>query len=438
MHTLHQLESGQLKGTKTLKLSCGLTHLPQETRTLAQTLEVLDLSGNQLTALPDWMAELTNLRILFCSNNPFTTFPAVLGQCPKLEMIGFKACRLTTVPEGALPPSLRWLTLTDNQITQLPASIGQCTRLQKCLLAGNRLTRLPAEMAQCQHLELLRISANHLTALPDWLFSLPRLSWLAFAGNPCQNAQPLQEHLLEISWENLTLEEQVGEGASGIITKALWHRQAEDQQPQQVAVKVFKGEVTSDGFPQDERQACMAAGDHPNLVQVLGKITQHPAQKQGLVFRLIPQGYRNLGGSPSFETCTRDVFAAGTAFSLQEVLKITSGIAAAAAHLHARHLLHGDLYAHNTLVDDTGHALFGDFGAATLYKNLSTEQAAHLERIEVRAFGYLLEDLLTHLAPAEVSQAQALFQLQQACLQPEPLARPGFATISAVLGALAG
>jgi Leucine-rich repeat (LRR) protein len=50
--------------------------------------------------------------------------PEVLGACPALEMIGFKGCRIHTVPAAALPPTLRWLILTDNRIEALPATIG--------------------------------------------------------------------------------------------------------------------------------------------------------------------------------------------------------------------------------------------------------------------------------------------------------------------------
>ncbi|WP_066615903.1 leucine-rich repeat-containing protein kinase family protein [Rufibacter roseus] len=435
MHTLHQLQSGQLSGTKTLKLSCGLTKLPEEILELADTLELLDVSGNQLTDLPEWFVQLKKLKIAFFSNNNFVEFPAVLGKCPALEMIGFKACKIRTIPEGAIPLNTRWLILTDNQIEALPTSIGKCSRIQKLMLAGNKLKMLPAEMANCQNLELLRISANQIEQFPQWLLSLPRLSWLAFSGNPCSAPTELKEDLVEINWADLELEEQLGEGASGVISKARWIKSVSEKLTQEVAVKIFKGEVTSDGLPQDEMQASLAAGAHPNLVQALGKISQHPEQKQGLVFELIPAGYLNLGGSPSFETCTRDTFPIGTTFSLKEVISISAGIASAAAHLHARCIMHGDLYAHNTLINDAGHSLFGDFGAATIYRTTTSAQAAALERIEVRAFGYFLDDLLTHLAPEEELYAavSALQQLRQDCLQTETLCRPDFATVSTSL-----
>lgn len=92
--TLEQLRAGQLAGTRHLKLACGLSEFPREIFDLADTLEVLDLSGNALTTLPDDLPRLARLRILFASDNPFTELPEVLGQCSQLSMVGFKANRI--------------------------------------------------------------------------------------------------------------------------------------------------------------------------------------------------------------------------------------------------------------------------------------------------------------------------------------------------------
>ncbi|WP_114777471.1 leucine-rich repeat-containing protein kinase family protein [Botryobacter ruber] len=431
MQTLQQLKAGQLAGAKRLKLACGLTEFPREILELHETLEVLDLSGNHLTHLPEDFAQLQHLKIAFFSDNDFTEFPAVLGKCPNLEMVGFKACRIRQIPAEAFPLQLRWLIVTNNQIAEIPASIGKCARLQKLMLAGNNLTHLPSELANCLNLQLLRISANKLEQLPDWLFTMPLLSWLAFGGNPC--VKPVQENcdLAEINWRDLAVEQQLGEGASGLIAKAHWHSSNRGSKPKQVAVKVFKGKVTSDGLPADEMTACMAAGTHANLVQVLGKVANHPEQKQALVLELIPPAFRNLGGPPSFETCTRDTFPPGTSFSVTEISTIALGIAAAAAHLHARGIMHGDLYAHNILVNETAHPLLGDFGAATAYEAADPEKRAALERLEVRAFGCLLEDLLGYVAPADSSHPclPALTRLKQACMHLHVKQRPGFAVI---------
>ena len=80
MDTLAKLRAGQLKGLKRLDLACGLTEFPDEIFQLADSLEILNLSGNALSRLPDDLPRLTRLRILFCSDNHFTALPECLGR----------------------------------------------------------------------------------------------------------------------------------------------------------------------------------------------------------------------------------------------------------------------------------------------------------------------------------------------------------------------
>ena len=434
MNTLEQLRSGALAGSRRLSLSCGLRTFPPEIFELADTLEVLDLSGNALTALPDDLARLHQLRIIFCSNNQFTELPAVLGQCQQLGMIGFRANRIRAVPAAALPTSLRWLVLTDNQLSELPPDIGRCTRLQKLMLAGNRLQALPAEMAGCSRLELLRIAANRFASLPDWLLRLPRLSWLAFAGNPMsETAARTAMPMARIGWRSLQMQHQLGEGASGVIHQAVWLGGA----PQPVAVKLFKGAMTSDGFAQSEMAACISAGAHPNLIAVHGQIADHPADVCGLVMALVEPHFRNLAGPPSLASCTRDVYEAGTAFTLGAVIRLATGVASAARQLHERGISHGDLYAHNILHSEAGDALLGDFGAASFFAPGDVPLALALQRLEVRAFSCLLEELLARCSPPPLVQEaperqaarQMLADLQAACAQDNTSARPLFSDI---------
>lgn len=434
--TLAQLRTGQLAGTRRLKLACGLTDFPREIFELADTLEELDLSGNQLTALPDDLPRLKHLRVLFCSNNPFTELPAVLGRCSQLRMVGFKANQIRHVPSAALAPSLRWLILTDNQVPELPASIGQCTHMQKLMLAGNRLTSLPPALAQCLQLELLRISANQLTALPGWLLALPRLAWLACAGNPFNTpaANAPGAASTDINWSSLTLAHTMGEGASGIIHAADWHHQGTVQP---VAVKLFKGAVTSDGLPDHEMAAALHAGPHPHLIGALGRLSGHPDGQQGIVMARVAPHFITLAGPPSFASCTRDVYADGTAFDAATVVGIAHSIASAAHHLHTRQLMHGDLYGHNILMHGT-HALLGDFGAASFNRSHDPAQARSLQRIEVRAFGYLLQELLTHSPELSLADTvgATLHALCADCLNESVEARPLFAAIEQTLAGL--
>ncbi|WP_233516377.1 leucine-rich repeat-containing protein kinase family protein [Janthinobacterium sp. BJB426] len=422
MHTLEQLRAGQLAGLRRLKLSCGLTDFPHDIFDLADSLEILDLSGNALSALPDDLPRLHKLRIIFCSDNLFTTLPTVLGSCPALEMIGFKANRIDHVPAAALPSRLRWLTLTDNAIAVLPDELGMCSELQKLMLAGNCLDSLPASLANCRRLELVRIAANRFTALPECLLSLPRLSWLAYAGNPFTQARELAAlagvAAAGMAWQRLELAQQLGEGASGVIYRARLDGVDE------VAVKVFKGAMTSDGLPRSEMAACVGAGAHPGLIPILGTLDAHPQGALGLVMPLIDTAFRNLAGPPSLESCTRDVYADGACFDPAQALAIAHGIASAVCQLHARGIVHGDLYAHNILHADAGACLLGDFGAASMFAPGSA-QGDLLQGIEARAFGVLLGELIAHSA----TPLPALQVMMEACLQEEVLRRPTFDVI---------
>ena len=435
MNTLARLRAGQLAGTQRLQLACGLQEFPQEIFELADSLEILDLSGNALSKLPHDLARLKKLRVLFCSDNAFTELPAVLGRCPQLTMIGFKANRIERIAPGALPPALRWLILTDNRLTELPPEIGDCAQLQKLMLAGNQLRALPPALCQCRRLELLRMSANHLAELPDWLGQFPRLAWLAYAGNPFCASQEAStsssQAMPTVAWHTLSLEKILGEGASGVIHQALMQSQTGTEA---VAVKIFKGDVTSDGLPQCEMAACLHADTHPNLVPVLGVVAEHPQGKSALVMALIDPAFVNLAGPPSLDSCTRDVYPAHTAFELATALRLALGIASAARHLHARGLMHGDLYGHNILHNRAGAAFLGDFGAASFLPLQDPPQTLALQRLEVRAFGCLLEELLAH-SPGHPDSAthQALAQLKTACLNEAPAQRPLFNAIEQTL-----
>ena len=82
--TLTHLRTGKLAGTTRLDLSCGLTEFPREIFDLADSLEVLNLTGNHLSDLPDDLPRLKKLRILFCSENDFRYVPPVLAECAGL------------------------------------------------------------------------------------------------------------------------------------------------------------------------------------------------------------------------------------------------------------------------------------------------------------------------------------------------------------------
>lgn len=396
MHTLSQLKSGELAGIRRLQLSDNLTSFPLEILSLADSLEILDLSNNQLSSLPKELAQLTKLKIIFASNNCFTTLPEVLGDCPNLEMVGFKSNQINQVPADSLPAKLRWLILTDNRIEVLPDTLGERPRLQKLALAGNKLVSLPLTMAKLHNLELVRISANLLTECPTQLLNLPKLAWFAFSGNPFSRSELKIDSVPCVPKSSYTLQNVLGQGASGVISKATWTQNPAslpDLFPDEVAVKVFKGAVTSDGYPEDELQACLKSGGHPNLVKSLAQVNEDGYL--ALIMELIPETFNNLGLPPSLDSCTRDTFPGDFQLDIKQIDKIVSQMEDVFEHLHSNQACHGDLYAHNTLFDDNANIIFGDFGAASMYHMLSAEEQSLIKKIERRALNHFIDDLLS-------------------------------------------
>ena len=82
---------------------------------------------------------------------------------------------------------------------------------------------------------------------------MPRLTWLAVAGNPCFAPAPPRGSLQQVAYADLSLGDKVGEGTSGVVYKADWKGQS-------VAVKLYKAELSSDGRSIDEVLASFGLG----------------------------------------------------------------------------------------------------------------------------------------------------------------------------------
>lgn len=400
-----------------------LTEIPANIFEL-KNLELINLGGNKLTNLPDEIKKLTKLKTLFFANNLFESIPLVVGELKHLFMLSFKGNKLSAIDPRSLSPSIQWLILTDNEIKTLPTSIGQLTKLRKLMLSGNLLTALPDEMKNCRDLELIRLSSNRFESVPAWLYELPKLAWLAMSGNPMTTKGASLSTASPIPYSDFNILEKLGEGTSGIVSKAAWKAKGID-----VALKIFKSLSTSDGSPKEEMRASLHIGKHPNMPEIFGSVTDDT--RFGLVLSLVPKSYKSLGKPPSFTTVTRDNYSEGTVFLLHEVLSVLRGIASACAQLHQRGLSHGDIYAHNILYEKGGNlpVLLCDFGAATFYDK---QAGMIIEPLEVRAWGILASELLALTdvnSSALTNERSVLERLKSQCLRDRPQERPSFSDI---------
>lgn len=381
----------------------GLRTLPDALLRHRKSIEFLDLSGNELSELPNWLAELQRLRVLFASYNLFTSFPTALRSVSSLTMVGMRNNQIEIISDNAFPRDLRWLTLTNNRLRELPTSIGELASLQKLLLAGNELSTLPESITACQRLELLRLSANAFSEIPTPIFKLESLAWIALGGNPWL---PLPSQISRqvsgpsskretIDWRALSIQEELGRGASGITYRAL---QSTGDKLREVAVKVFTSPVSSDGSARDEIEGALAIGKHPSLLTPHAEFTNHPDGKMGLVYPLLDKSFTPLAAPPTFETISRDDYSRQNRITTEQARLYRTALQSAVAHLNQQKILHGDLYGHNTLINDSS-AMLSDFGASFFYGHLKEAEQEALQTIEARALATILAEI-THLSRA--------------------------------------
>lgn len=353
-------------------------------------------------------------------------------------MLSFKSNKLESLCEECLAPSVGWLILTDNRLRSLPESLGRLSGLRKLMLANNRLDRLPESLAACRELELIRLSRNNLANFPDWIFTLPKLSWLALSGNPASDtsAKIVQN---SIHSSDIGIGPVIGQGASGFVHKVdtistpLAYDTARFDG---LAVKLFKGDCSSDGHPSDEVHVSGLVGSGcAHILPVLGCIAEAKpttSMTYGLIFPQIPAHCGVLALPPSFASVSRDVYRDGTAFTLQQGLQILGGLATAGEYLHRIGVMHGDLYGHNIHVHDDGKPILVDFGAATAYGEFTDPLSWNkYQALDVRAFGCLVEEVTERIF--HVSIPLELADLRDRCLSTNPAERPGFETIKTVI-----
>ncbi|XP_060811506.1 PH domain leucine-rich repeat-containing protein phosphatase 2 isoform X2 [Bombus pascuorum] len=171
-------------------------------------LEHLDVSYNNLDALPEWIPDLPLLRALFASHNALTALPdRLLTQPSRLEVLHLPHNRLQALPPPRKPLNIVHLTLQDNALTALPTSFFANTEKMKVLnLSNNRLSELPhlGEGNKNRHtnhnLEKLYLTANCLTDTAlDTLAKLTSLRVLHIAYNTLDT---LPESCI-VSWADL-------------------------------------------------------------------------------------------------------------------------------------------------------------------------------------------------------------------------------------------
>ena len=101
----------------------------------------LDLSGQQLTTIPDSILSRTDITALNVSNNQLTNLPSSISKLTNLEVLNVENNRLVSFPpEISQLTKLREIHANNNRITSLPTELGNMTWLQSLDISGNNIS----------------------------------------------------------------------------------------------------------------------------------------------------------------------------------------------------------------------------------------------------------------------------------------------------------
>jgi internalin A len=148
-------------------------------------LQTLYLDSNQISVIPDAIAQCPALQSLYLNSNQISVIPDAIAQCPALQTL-LPPTRIKSASFPMRSPSARpcnRLDLDSNQISVIPDAIAQCPALQTLDLDSNQISVIPDAIAQCPALQTLNLNSNQISVIPDAIAQCPALQTLYLNSN---------------------------------------------------------------------------------------------------------------------------------------------------------------------------------------------------------------------------------------------------------------
>jgi LRR-repeat protein 1 len=190
LSSLQPLSSKQISGPKRKLLVTKRGDYPVK-EGFPQTLNTVRIIGIRLARIDSRLVKLVNLTELDMSGNEITSLPESMDACPSLTQINLADNQINIVPRGfctgLMSKSLKLLNLTGNKLTLLPNYFCQLRGLVTLNLDKNQLTLLPPSIGKLRLLKHFSAADNMLKILPG-SFTQLRLDNLELSSNPLDGA----------------------------------------------------------------------------------------------------------------------------------------------------------------------------------------------------------------------------------------------------------
>lgn len=167
--------------------NCGFTAVPPS----LQNLKSLNISRNQISDYSN-LSTIPNLEELKISGNQLTAIPSVIGNLTKLKTLDASNNSLTQFASLSNLAQLEWLSLENNALQNVPSEIQNLQKLIHLNLGRNLLTTGFSTISALSKLEQLWLDHNQISgSFPTEILSSPHLMSLSVQSNTISGSIPL-------------------------------------------------------------------------------------------------------------------------------------------------------------------------------------------------------------------------------------------------------
>jgi Leucine-rich repeat (LRR) protein len=164
-----------------------LSDVPTEVFVYERTLETLFCQSNRITELPRQLFMCHGLKYLDLSDNELQAIPTAISSLVNLHHFNISRNTLTSIPETMkVLKYLVFLDLSVNPLEKLPDAITNLIALQELYLNDTYLEYLPGNFGRLASLRILELRDNYLMILPKSLSRSTELLRLDIGQNEFQ------------------------------------------------------------------------------------------------------------------------------------------------------------------------------------------------------------------------------------------------------------